>query len=344
MKTSDLDYSLPESAIAQQPTQAREESRLLVLGRFDAPVRHRKFSDLPDLLNAGDALVLNNTQVIPARLLGTKRGGGAAIELLLLEDLGGQRWKVLANRAKRLRVGTVVEIDARLHAHVEEAQAEGQFVVRFELQGNWLELLQNVGHVPLPPYIRRPEGDRREDRERYQTVFAKVPGSAAAPTAGLHFTPGILDRLQRRGVAIVEVTLHVGLDTFRPVLVESLEEHEIHSEAYEVTEEAAEKLNETRAAGGRIVAVGTTTTRALETVVDEEGVFHPRAGRTSLFILPGYKFAGVEAMLTNFHLPRSTLLAMVSAFAGRECVLGAYAEALKQNYRFYSYGDAMLVV
>jgi len=344
MKTTDFDYTLPESAIAQQPTEVREESRLLVFRRFVAPVEHRRFSDLPELLSPGDAVVLNNTQVIPARLYGTKRGGGAAIEILLLEDLGEQRWKVLANRAKRLRVGTVVEIDPRLRAHVEEVEADGQFVVRFELVGNWMELLQNVGHVPLPPYIRRPEGDRGEDRERYQTVFAKVPGSAAAPTAGLHFTPGILSRLRKRGIAIVEVTLHVGLDTFRPVLVENLEEHEIHSELYEVSEEAAERLNETRAGGGRIVAVGSTTTRALETVADEEGVFHPRAGRTHLFILPGHKFTAVDAMLTNFHLPRSTLLAMVSAFAGRECVLAAYAEALQAGYRFYSYGDAMLIL
>ena len=345
MKTSDFDYRLPEALIAQEPTVDREQSRLLVLARGDGSVLHRRFKELPELLAPGDAVVLNNTQVIPARLFGAKRGGRARIEMLLLEDLGEQRWKVLAQRARRLRPGVVVEVDAHMTAEVEEDLGDGQFTVKFALRGNWMELLSRVGHVPLPPYIRRPEGaDDARDRERYQTIFARVPGSAAAPTAGLHFSPNMLTRLRRRGVRIVEVTLHVGLDTFRPVLVENLEEHAIHSENYEVSEEAAEALNEARAAGGRVVAVGTTTTRALETVADDEGVFHPQASRTRLFILPGHRFRGVDALLTNFHLPRSTLLAMVAALVGRERILAAYAEAIAQGYRFYSYGDAMLIV
>lgn len=345
MKVSELDYPLPESAIAQEPAPERSRSRLLVLDRNGGELRHCGFQELPALLAPGDALVLNNTQVIPARLFGRKRGGRAQIELLLLEDLGGQRWKALAQRARRLRPGVVVELDERLCAHVEEDRGDGQFVLRFELLGNWMELLARIGRVPLPPYIRRdPQADPARDRERYQTVFARVPGSAAAPTAGLHFTPELLSACRRRGLRIIEITLHVGLDTFRPVLCEDLEAHPIHSESYEVSEEAAVALNEVRAAGGRIVAVGTTTTRALETSADEEGLFHAQSGRTRLFILPGHVFRGVDALLSNFHLPRSTLLAMVAAFAGRERVLATYAEALSAGYRFYSYGDAMLIV
>ncbi|MBE7557446.1 tRNA preQ1(34) S-adenosylmethionine ribosyltransferase-isomerase QueA [bacterium] len=345
MKVSLFDYELPEGAIAQEPTPDRGQSRLLVLSRADGSLQHRVFCDLPQLLQPGDALVLNNTQVIPARLFGHKRGGRARIEMLLLEDLGEQRWKVLAQRARRLRPGAEIDIDSHVTATVEEELGDGQFAVRFTLHGNWMELLSRVGRVPLPPYIRRPAGrDHARDRERYQTVFARVPGSAAAPTAGLHFSPEILSALTRRGVRLVEITLHVGLDTFRPVLTEEMEDHVIHSERYEVSEEAVAALSETRAAGGRIVAVGTTTTRALETVVDEEGVFHPSAGRTRLYILPGRRFCGVDAMLTNFHLPRTTLLAMVAAFAGRERVLAAYRAAIAAGYRFYSYGDAMLIV
>jgi S-adenosylmethionine:tRNA ribosyltransferase-isomerase len=343
MNISDFDYPLPQSSIAQHPTQRRDASRLLVLNRNSGDCAHTTFASLPSLLEPGDTLVVNNTRVIPARLMGTKRGGGASIELLLLEEQGDNRWKVLAYRAKRLRPGVVVDIDPQLSATIEEELDEGQFIVRFDCEGNWDETLERLGHIPLPPYISRENGDLPEDRERYQTVYAVNSGSSAAPTAGLHFTAEVLDACKQRGVKLTEVTLHVGLDTFRPVLVEDLSDHKMHSEYYSLTKETAGILNQTQASGGRIVAVGTTSVRVLETCANEAGVIQPGAGHTSIFILPGHRFKGIDAMLTNFHLPRSTLLAMVSAFAGRESILRTYQEAIEQGYRFFSYGDAMFI-
>lgn len=348
MNVSDFDFELPERLIAQTPLAERTASRLLVLHRADGRVEHRGFTDLADYLQPGDALVLNDTRVLPARLIGVKADTGAKVELLLLKQLADDRWEALARPGKKIRVGTELHFGAEpgnrqplLAATVEEEGEMGARVVRFAYQGVFNELLDKLGQMPLPPYIK----ETLDDRERYQTVYAQHAGSAAAPTAGLHFTASFLDELADRGVRLCPITLHVGLGTFRPVSAETIEEHEMHAEWYSVSEDSAAKLNETRAAGGRIVAVGTTSARTLETIGRRfEG--EPVAacsGWTDIFIYPGYRFRLVDALLTNFHLPKSTLVMLVSALAGREAVLGAYKEAIAREYRFFSFGDAMFI-
>lgn len=348
MNVSDFDFELPERLIAQTPLAERTASRLLVLHRADGRVEHRGFTDLADYLQPGDALVLNDTRVLPARLIGVKADTGAKVELLLLKQLADDRWEALARPGKKIRVGTELHFGAEpgnrqplLAATVEEEGEMGARVVRFAYQGVFNELLDKLGQMPLPPYIK----ETLDDRERYQTVYAQHAGSAAAPTAGLHFTASFLDELADRGVRLCPITLHVGLGTFRPVSAETIEEHEMHAEWYSVSEDSAAKLNETRAAGGRIVAVGTTSARTLETIGRrfEGGPVAACSGWTDIFIYPGYRFRLVDALLTNFHLPKSTLVMLVSALAGREAVLGAYKEAIAREYRFFSFGDAMFI-
>jgi len=354
MRTSDFDYPLPAERIAQAPVP-RGESRLLFLGRDGSP-RHHRIAQLPDLLRPGDLLVVNDTRVIPARLHARREGSGGKVELLLLERQGPRRWEVLARPAKKARPGTVLTLEppagpateaAPLHAEVLGDGPEGRRIVEFSQAIE--PHLDRLGHIPLPPYIRRP--DNATDRERYQTIFARHPGAVAAPTAGLHFSPELVAELAGRGFPLHRVTLHVGLGTFRPVAVENLEEHVMEAERYSVPEATATALRETRLAGGRVVAVGTTVVRTLETAALDElgregpGDGLPRSGPgvSRLFITPGFPFRVVDVLLTNFHLPRSTLLALVAAFAGRERVLAAYEEAVREGYRFYSYGDAMLL-
>jgi S-adenosylmethionine:tRNA ribosyltransferase-isomerase len=342
MKVSDFDFELPEALIAQVPVTPRDASRLLVLPR-QGRIAHRAFADLPSLLRAGDLVVFNDTRVIPARLVGRKADTGGKAELLLLEPLGaemGARWRAMGQATKALRPGTRLQFGA-LEATVEAALGEGFYEVQLDREGAELEAaLARVGRIPLPPYIRREAG--ADDTERYQTIFARSPGSAAAPTAGLHFSPGVLAALEARGVPWAAVTLHVGPGTFLPLRVESLDEHRMHEERYEVPEATARAHAACRARGGRVVAVGTTAVRTLESA-GSGGRLEAGAGRTSLFIRPGHRFQTVDLLVTNFHLPRSTLLVLVSAFGGRERVLAAYREAVLEGYRFFSYGDAMLV-
>jgi S-adenosylmethionine:tRNA ribosyltransferase-isomerase len=344
MLISDYDYELPPEAIAQAPLPERDASRLMVLDRARGVREHRMFRDLPDLLRPGDLLVLNRSRVIPARLLGRRASGGAA-EILLVRDLGDGRWQALVRPGRHLRPGQRVTVDEDLSLVIEsEALAEdGRRRVRLlSRRRDVAGALERCGHVPLPPYVRRP--DTEADRARYQTVYAREPGSVAAPTAGLHFTPGLLDRLRAVGIATAEVVLHVGPGTFRPVTAERVEDHRVSPESFEISEDAAHAIDETRARGGRVVAVGTTTVRTLEGAARATGEVRAAAGETDLVIVPGFRFRVVSALVTNFHLPRSSLLLLVAAFAGRERVLSAYADALAAGYRFYSYGDAMLVV
>jgi len=347
MNVSDFDFELPERLIAQTPLAERTASRLLVLHRDDGRVEHRGFTDLADYLGPGDTLVLNDTRVLPARLIGVKADTGAKVELLLLKQLEKDRWETLARPGKKIRIGTVLHFGERadgqplLAATVEEEGEMGARVVRFAYRGVFNELLDRLGQMPLPPYIK----ETLDDRERYQTVYAQHTGSAAAPTAGLHFTEAFLARLVTEGVKLCRITLHVGLGTFRPVSAETIEEHEMHAEWYSVSEESAAILNETQSKGGRVVAVGTTSARTLETIGQR---FEGRAvsacsGWTDIFIYPGYRFRLVDALLTNFHLPKSTLVMLVSALAGRDAVLGAYKEAVAEEYRFFSFGDAMFI-
>ncbi len=338
VNVSDYDYELPPEAIARYPAQRRDQSRLLVLERHCGAIEHRRFHAIVDLLKPGDLLVLNDTRVIPARIIGVAPTGGR-VELLLLEQVEGPLWRAIGKPGRRLRPGCEATFgDGQLHARVDTIEQEGIRVVELSHEGRILEVLEEVGEPPLPPYIDR--AVEPEDRERYQTVYAREPGAVAAPTAGLHFTEDLLEEIRERGVEIGHVTLHVGLGTFRPVRAERVEEHDMHAEFYQVSEEFAEKANNRT---GRLVAVGTTVTRTLETVAERDGRIRADSGRTELFIYPGYQFRAIEALLTNFHLPKSTLLMMVSAFAGRENVLAAYQEALEKDYRFYSYGDAMLI-
>lgn len=347
MNVSDFDFELPERLIAQTPLAERTASRLLVLHREDGRVEHRGFTDLADYLGPGDTLVLNDTRVLPARLIGVKADTGAKVELLLLKQLADDRWETLARPGKKIRIGTVLhfgeQVDGEplLAATVEEEGEMGARVVRFAYRGVFNELLDRLGQMPLPPYIK----ETLDDRERYQTVYARHAGSAAAPTAGLHFTEAFLARLAAQGVKLCRITLHVGLGTFRPVSAETIEEHEMHAEWYSVSEESAAMLNGTRQAGGRIVAVGTTSARTLETVGQrfEGEPIEACSGWTDIFIYPGYRFRLVEALLTNFHLPKSTLVMLVSALAGRDAVLSAYKEAVAGEYRFFSFGDAMFI-
>jgi S-adenosylmethionine:tRNA ribosyltransferase-isomerase len=335
--TQDFDYDLPAASIAQEPAP-RGESRLLVLDR-QGPERHARVSDLPRLLHPDDLLVLNDTRVIPARLYGRSAGGGR-MEILLIEPVAEREWDALVKPGRRARPGAVIELDEGLAAEVIDKREDGRHRLRFTQPIE--PHLDRLGHIPLPPYIHRP--DTAEDRERYQTVFARQPGAVAAPTAGLHFTAELLEEIAAAGVEIARVTLHVGIGTFKPVSAERIEEHRMESERYEIGEESAGAIRRARAAGRRIVAVGTTVVRTLESAAQEGGgEVRAGSGATRLFITPGYSFQVVDALLTNFHLPRSTLLMLVSAFAGRERVLAAYEEAIREGYRFYSYGDAMLL-
>ena len=341
MNTADFDFHLPEELIAQTPLEKRDSSRLLIVDRETGQFSDQHFDNIIDQLEPGDALVMNNTRVLPARLYGTKPETGGHVELLLLKNTQGDFWEVLAKPAKRLRVGTRVSFgDGRLTATVTEELEHGGRIVRLDYQGIFLEVLESLGEMPLPPYIH----EKLEDRERYQTVYAKENGSAAAPTAGLHFTEELLDKIAAKGVKLVYLTLHVGLGTFRPVSVDNLEEHEMHSEFYSLSEEAAETLRQVKASGHRIVAVGTTSIRTLETIGSKfEGQIQADSGWTNIFIKPGYQWKIVDAFSTNFHLPKSTLVMLVSAFAGRQLTLQAYEHAITERYRFFSFGDAMFI-
>ena len=342
MLTSDFQYDLPQELIAQTPAEPRDSSRLMVCRRDTGTREHRIFRDLPEYLRPGDALVLNRTRTIPARLLGRRPGTGGAVEILLLRRRNLTDWEALVRPGKKLQPGAEAEFgDGLLRARIlERTGEEGERLVRFAYEGTFETLLERLGEMPLPPYIR----EKLRDPSRYNTVYAQVDGSAATPTAGLHFTEQLLDTIRGMGVGIVEILLHVGLGTFRPVKAERAEDHIMHREYYEVSPEAAERLNAARAAGGRIVCVGTTSVRTLETVTDERGVVHPGSGETGIFILPGVAFHAADAIITNFHLPGSKLLMLVSAFMGREAALEAYREAVEKRYRFFSFGDAMLIL
>lgn len=341
LSTEDFDFELPEELIAQTPLKDRSSSRLLVLDHTTGKISDKHFTDIIDELNPGDALVMNDTRVLPARLYGMKPDTGGHLEVLLLNNTSGDTWETLIKPAKRAKVGTVIEFgEGKLKAVVKEELEHGGRMIEFSYEGIFLEILESLGEMPLPPYIK----EHLEDPERYQTVYAKENGSAAAPTAGLHFTKELLEKISAKGVTLVYLTLHVGLGTFRPVSVENVEEHHMHSEFYRLTEEAAETLNKIKANGGRIVAVGTTSIRTLETIGTKfKGEIKADSGWTDIFIKPGYEFKVVDAFSTNFHLPKSTLVMLVSAFAGREEVLGAYEHAVKEKYRFFSFGDAMFV-
>ena len=340
MKTSDFNFDLPEELIAQDPLEDRSSSRLMVLDKETGQVTHRIFHDIIDYLNPGDCLVINDTRVIPARLLGTKKDTGAGIEILLLKRRENDVWETLVRPGKKCRPGAkVVFGDGDLEAEILTVLPDGNRLVKFDYEGIFEEVLDRLGQMPLPPYITH----KLKDKNRYQTVYAKYDGSAAAPTAGLHFTKELLAKIEEKGVRIARVTLHVGLGTFRPVKVENVLEHHMHSEYYHVTQEAADLINETKKKGGRIISVGTTSTRTLESVADEKGLVHPGSGDTDIFIYPGFQFKVIDCLITNFHLPESTLLMLVSALAGRDHILSAYKEAVKERYRFFSFGDAMFI-
>lgn len=341
LTTEDFDFDLPEELIAQTPLKDRDHSRLLVLDRTTGEMSDKHFHDILEELHSGDALVMNNTRVLPARLYGEKTETGAHLEVLLLTNTEGDTWETLIKPAKRAKVGTRITFgDGRLQAVVKEELEHGGRIIEFEYEGIFLETLESLGEMPLPPYIK----ERLEDPDRYQTVYAKENGSAAAPTAGLHFTKELLAEIEAKGVELVYLTLHVGLGTFRPVSVDKIEEHHMHSEFYRLTEEAASRLNQVRQNGGKIIAVGTTSIRTLETIGTKfDGEIKADSGWTDIFITPGYQFKVVEAFSTNFHLPKSTLVMLVSAFAGRELTLAAYQHAIDERYRFFSFGDAMFV-
>ena len=339
MKKSDFYFDLPQELIAQTPIPQRDASRLLCLNRSTGEIVHRHFHDIVSLLNPGDCLVVNDSKVLPARLLGHRPSGGAA-ELVLLRDLGDDCWECLCRPGKRLREeAEIIFGDGRLTATVEEILSGGNRKIHFHYDGIFLEILDALGKMPLPPYIK----EELQDRDRYQTVYAREPGSAAAPTAGLHFTPELLDEIRTKGVTVVPVTLHVGLGTFRPVKEDEIEEHEMHSEFCIIPEDTAKAVNVCRDNGGRVIAVGTTSCRTLESFADETGHLAPCSGWTDIFIYPGYRFRCIDALITNFHLPESTLIMLVSALAGREHVLHAYEEAIRERYRFFSFGDAMFI-
>ena len=340
MKTSDFWYDLPEELIAQTPLQQRDSSRLLVLDRVSGEVQHRHFYDILDYLNPGDCLVLNDSRVLPARLLGHRPTGGA-VEVLLLRDLGDKKWECLCKPGRKMQVGNeVIFGDGELTATVVEVQETGNRVIEFHYDGIFLEVLERLGKMPLPPYIKA----ELADQERYQTVYSREVGSAAAPTAGLHWTPELLEKAREKGVKTAFVTLHVGLGTFRPVQVEDVLNHHMHAELCMISEETAEVLNRTKAEGGRIICVGTTSCRTLESLVNDDGSFEAKSKWTEIFIYPGYTFKAMQGLITNFHLPESTLVMLVSAFAGRDHVLAAYEEAVKEKYRFFSFGDAMCIM
>lgn len=340
MKLSDFNYDLPEELIAQDPLEKRSDSRLMVVGREDGSIEHKHFYDILDYVNQGDCLVINDTKVIPARLMGVKEDTGASIEVLLLKRKEEKLWETLVKPGKKAKVGARISFgDGLLVGEVIDIVEEGNRLIRFEYEGIWEELLDKLGQMPLPPYITH----KLKDRNRYQTVYAKHDGSAAAPTAGLHFTEELLQQLKEKGVEIAHVTLHVGLGTFRPVKVDNILEHHMHSEFYMVEQEEADKINAAKARGNRVISVGTTSTRTLESVADENGIVKAGSGWTDIFIYPGYKFKVIDCLITNFHLPESTLLMLVSAFSTRENMLNAYEVAVKERYRFFSFGDAMFI-
>ena len=340
MKTSDFYYDLPQELIAQDPLEDRSSSRLMVLDKKTGQVEHRIFRDIVDYLNPGDCLVVNNTKVIPARLMGVKEDTGAHIEVLLLKRKADNVWETLVKPGKKARPGTRIDFgDGLLKAEVLEVVDEGNRLIRFEFDGIFEEILDKLGQMPLPPYITH----QLKDKNRYQTVYAKHEGSAAAPTAGLHFTPELLEKIQEKGIKLAHVTLHVGLGTFRPVKVDDVTQHHMHSEFYMVEEDQARLINETKAAGGRVICVGTTSCRTLESATGEDGILKAGSGWTEIFIYPGYRFKIMDALITNFHLPESTLLMLVSAFADKEKIMKAYEEAVRERYRFFSFGDAMFI-
>ena len=339
MKTHDFWYDLPEELIAQTPLERRDGSRLMVLNRETGEIQHKHFYDVIDYLNPGDCLVMNDSRVLPARLMGHRPTGGV-VEVLLLRDLGNKCWECLCKPGRKMQVGNeVIFGDGELTAVVREVQEDGNRVVEFKYEGIFLEVLERLGKMPLPPYIK----EELQDQERYQTVYSKVLGSAAAPTAGLHFTPELLEQIKAKGVNIGYVTLHVGLGTFRPVKEDEITDHEMHSEYCVISQETADLINRTKANGGRCICVGTTSCRTLESWAAEDGHMEAKAGWTNIYIYPGYRFKVMDGLVTNFHLPESTLIMLVSAFAGREHVLAAYEEAVREKYRFFSFGDAMFL-
>ncbi len=340
MKTDDFDYYLPEKLIAQTPLDKRDSSRLLVLNKKTGDIEHKHFNNIIDYLTDNDVLVLNDTKVIPARLYGVKEDTGAVIEILMLKDLGKNTWECLTKPAKRVKLGTIINFSDKLKAKCVKVSEEG--IREFELiyDGILYEILDELGEMPLPPYIH----EKLEDKDRYQTVYAKNIGSAAAPTAGLHFTEELLNKIKEKGVKILYVTLHVGLGTFRPVSVEDVTKHKMHSEYYEMSEEVANELNKAKKEGKRIISVGTTSTRTLETIMTKYNEFKKCSGNTDIFIYPGYEFKAIDGLITNFHLPKSTLVMLVSALAGKENIMNAYHEAVEKEYRFFSFGDSMFIV
>lgn len=341
MKTSDFYYELPRELIAQDPLEERSDSRLLVLHRSSGRIEHRGFRDIVEYLRAGDCLVRNDTRVIPARLFGRRKDTGAVVELLLLKRMENDIWETLVKPGKKARTGARLDFgDGRLEGEIISVEEDGNRRIQFRYDGIFEEILDELGQMPLPPYITH----TLRDRNRYQTVYARYEGSAAAPTAGLHFTEELFDELERKGVLVANVTLHVGLGTFRPVKTENVAEHHMHSEHFRIEPEEAEKINRARAAGGRIICVGTTSCRTLESATGEDGVLRPGEADTDIFIYPGYSFRIMDALITNFHLPESTLLMLVSALAGKDLVMKAYAEAVRERYRFFSFGDAMLIL
>ncbi|NLW02169.1 MAG: tRNA preQ1(34) S-adenosylmethionine ribosyltransferase-isomerase QueA [Clostridiaceae bacterium] len=340
MKLRDFWYPLPSELIAQHPAERRDQSRLIVLSRKNKSMVHRTFRDIHEYLGKGDCLVINNTRVIPARLLGEKEGTGGSIEFVLLKRLEPDVWEVILKPGRRARVGSrFVFGDGRLKTEILKIVEQGNRIVRFHYEGVFEEVLDQVGIVPLPPYITAD----LKDKERYQTIYSRVNGSAAAPTAGLHFTGELMDLLKAKGVEVAEVTLHVGLGTFRPVKTENIEEHHMHKEFYSIPEQACETINRARKRHNRVIAVGTTSVRVLETAADDQGLVRPGQGETDIFIYPGYRFKVIDALITNFHLPESTLIMLVCAFAGRDFIIEAYKEAIEQRYRFFSFGDAMFI-
>ena len=341
MRTDDFDYFLPEELIAQSPLMDRDQARLLVLHKKTGEIEHKVFADIIDYLNPGDALVINDTKVIPARIIGEKEDTGAVIELLLLKELGEDNWECLSKPQKRLHVGTIVTFgDGSLKAEVKEILPDGITHVKLLYKGILMEILEKLGTMPLPPYIH----EKLDNQDMYQTVYAKNYGSAAAPTAGLHFTPELLEKIKEKGIEIIPVTLNVGLGTFRPVQVEDVSKHVMHTESYVLSKDSCEKLNEIRKNGHKIFAVGTTSTRVLETNRSKFDEFTPEVSETSIFIYPGFEFKGIDNLITNFHLPKSTLVMLVSALAGKENIMNAYKIAVEEKYRFFSFGDAMLII
>ena len=339
MKTDDFDYDLPTNLIAQSPLERRDSSKLMILDKNTGEIKHSKFDSIIDELDNNDILVMNDTKVIPARLYGVKEDTNAAIEILMLKEESKDIWQCLVKPAKRIKVGTVVKFSDKLKAECTEVRDEGIRVFKLIYEGILYEILDELGEMPLPPYIH----EKLSNKDRYQTVYAKNIGSAAAPTAGLHFTKELMDKIRKKGIKIVFITLHVGLGTFRPVNVSDVTKHKMHSEFYSMDEDTAEMLNKAKQEGKRIISVGTTTTRTLETIMSEYGEFRECSGFTDIFIYPGYEFKAIDGLITNFHLPKSTLLMLVSAFSSKEIIMNAYSEAIKNNYRFFSFGDSMFI-